>query len=78
MKICLIDSQLFYEYFVRQSVGQATKIIDVIFSSTIYNRVLILFVKIYIMNEHLFWRYFVCVSGGWATKDLNVKVFTSC
>ncbi len=51
---------------------------NVNFQITIYNRVLILFVKICLMNEHLFCRYFVRVSVGQATKDINVKVFTSC
>ena len=79
VKIFLMNVHLFYEYFVRQSVGQATKSIYVLiqkrhFFSTIYNKVLLFFVKIYLMNEHLFCRYFVRVSVGQATKEINAII----
>ncbi len=67
VKIFLIDAHLFYEYFVRQSVRQNTKII---FLSSINNRIMIIFVKIYLMNEHLLHRYFVCVVVNKAKKDM--------
>ena len=42
------------------------------FSSTIYNRALILFVKIYLMNEHLLFKYFVCQLGYKINKCKNI------
>ncbi len=51
---------------------------NVNFSSTVYDRVLILFVKIYLMNEHLLYKYFVSVSVSLATKEINVKICYNC
>ena len=76
MQIPLIYEHLFYKYFVRWSVGQATKGIDVIFfrifSAAIQARALPFFVKISLINEQQPFEYFVRKFVGQSTKGINV------
>ncbi len=84
VKIPLTYEHLFYRYFVRRSVSQATNginvytYINVNFSSTDYDRGLILFAKIYVMNEHLIYKYFVRMSVSYATKEIYMKICYDC
>ena len=79
MQIPLINEHLFCEYFVRQSVGHATKGRNekyriMIFSAPNWDIAPIFFVQIPLINEHLFCKYFVRLSVGNATKGRNVKI----
>ena len=78
--IRLIDAHLFYEYFVRQSVGKATKGRNVkikkhdFLGGYIRQKSDSFFVKIRLIDAHLFYEYFVRQSVGHATKGRNVKI----
>ncbi len=75
----LINGHLLYEYFVRWSVNQATKGINVqkgkrlFFCCYLRQKDHSFFVKIPMINNHLLYEYLVRWSVSQATKGINVQ-----